>query len=247
MSLSPRSHADGGAAPEGCGSCWGSGWGVQDPPHVCRVPPWAFPSSPESQHGCTESLLLQVMGIMVSLVPTASLRCMGGGDGTRNRNWGGGQISLCQAGKSQEETTSPSHLVGPALPGGGCRCCWHPQPSIPRQGGSRAPPPPITGFKPPSLHPLGGAPLWLSDAIPPHLQHLADSAGAMPPAVPVSGRAGMEEVGGAPDVPRRGLPGAPHSSCAWALSQPPRRCPDAPAFPASHCSALPSPSLPSRW
>lgn len=44
MSLSPRSHADGGAAPEGCGSCWGSGWGEQDPPHVCRVsPPGLFP------------------------------------------------------------------------------------------------------------------------------------------------------------------------------------------------------------
>lgn len=55
---------------------------------------------------------------------------------------------------------------------------------------------------------------------------------------------------GGPGVPERGLPGAPHSSCAWALSQLPRCCPDAPALPASHCSALlsaASRALLSRW
>lgn len=157
MSLSPRSHADGGAAPEGCGSCWGSGWGEQDPPHVCRVPPWAFPSSPESQHGCTESLLLQVMGIMVSLVPTASLRCMGGGDGTRNRNWGGGGRFLCA--RLEKVRRKRLHLHTwwvPLYRGGDAGAAGIPSPAFPGRGGAEPPPPPLRGSNPHHYTPWGG-------------------------------------------------------------------------------------------
>ncbi|XP_055553681.1 uncharacterized protein LOC129734404 [Falco cherrug] len=45
----PRSCADGGAAPEGCGSCWGLGWGGRACPRL--LPPSL------SHSGCTESLL----------------------------------------------------------------------------------------------------------------------------------------------------------------------------------------------
>lgn len=156
MSLSPRSHADGGAAPEGCGSCWGSGWGEQDPPHVCRVPPWAFPSSPESQHGCTESLLLQVMGIMVSLVPTASLRCMGGGGRDTQQELGGGADFFVPGWKKSGGNDFTFTPGGSRFTGGGMQVLLASPAQHSPAGGEQSPPPPHYGVQTPIITPLGG-------------------------------------------------------------------------------------------
>lgn len=76
---------------------------------------------------------------------------------------------------------------------------------------------------------------------PRHLQHLADSAGAMLPAVPIGGRGGPRHAGA-------GAAWGPAFLLRLGFESAARRCPDAPALP-SHCSALPgaaSPQLPAR-
>lgn len=67
-------------------------------------------------------------------------------------------------------------------------------------GAAGVPSPAFPGGADPLLHPFGSSSV-AGQRRPPHLQHLADSAGAMPPAVPVTGWAG---AGG----PRRAGAGA---------------------------------------
>lgn len=190
-----------------------------------------------SQSSCPESLPFQVREDNDGTCPPPP-QCPSADGGVAGIRWADSFVPRWEKSGGNNLPFAPG---GSRFPRGMQMLLVSPSPAF--WGGEQTPPP---------LQPFWGqfcgwvTPCRVCPPPHPNLQHVADSAATMPPAVPITGRVGgwVGAVGGEPGMPRRGLPGAPHSFCAWALSQPPRRCPDAPALPASDRSALPGAPCP---